>query len=172
MEVTILVSNSFKLTLDQALLGFIPQTGHRTALRHLKLKYVFVSKHTTRSRVLDQDAWATLTYSSRKSVLNTGIGGHTRGEDGFLGPFMLKTREMAYPALTRDLSQRSPDTAVLFTHFRCTHPPPLAPPFLLTWNLSLKDITRYDIMKLKFLRHITLTSNNGNPCTTIDNGTT
>ena len=33
--------------------------------------------------------------------------------------------------------------------FRCTHPPPLVPPFLLTQNLSPNDIAGCDIMKLK-----------------------
>jgi len=43
----------------------------------------------------------------------------------------------------------SPDTAMLFAPFRCTHPPPLIPPFLPKQNLSPKDIAGSDIMKLK-----------------------
>jgi len=43
----------------------------------------------------------------------------------------------------------SPNAAMLFAPFRCTHPPPLVLFFLLTQNLSPKDIARRDIMKLK-----------------------
>ena len=46
-------------------------------------------------------------------------------------------------------SNMSPDAAMLFAPFRCTHPPPPVPPFLLTQNLSPKDIAGSDIMKLK-----------------------
>ena len=34
--------------------------------------------------------------------------------------------------------QASPDIAMLFAPFRCTHPPPPVPPFLLMQNLSPK----------------------------------
>ena len=44
------------------------------------------------------------------------------------------------PSTNQDLSTRSPDTAMLFAPFRCTHPPPPVLPFLLTQNLSTKDI--------------------------------
>ena len=60
---------------------------------------------------------------------------------------MLKTREMAYLAPTKGCSKLSPDTAMLFAPFGCTHPP--APPFLLAQSLSPKDIAGCDIMKLK-----------------------
>jgi len=50
---------------------------------------------------------------------------------------------------TKSLLRTSPDAAMLFAPFRCTHPPPLVPPFLLTQNLSPKDIAGSDIMKLK-----------------------
>ena len=46
-------------------------------------------------------------------------------------------------------SQLSPDAAMLFASFGCTHPPPPAPPFLLTQNLHCKSQGRGDIMKLK-----------------------
>ena len=58
---------------------------------------------------------------------------------------------MAYPALTKGFSQPSPDTAMLFASFRCTHPPPPVPLFLLTQNQSPKDIVKYNIMKQKVL---------------------
>jgi len=38
---------------------------------------------------------------------------------------------------------------MLFAPFGCTHPPPPVPPFLLTQNLSPKDIAGSDVMKLK-----------------------
>jgi len=47
--------------------------------------------------------------------------------------------------------EMSPDTAMLFAPFRCTHPTPPIPPFLLKENLSPKDIAGSDIMKLKVL---------------------
>jgi len=65
----------------------------------------------------------------------------------FLTPFMPKRIEMALP--TKSLLKVGPDTTMLFIPFRCTHPPPPVPPFLLAQNLSPKDIARSDIMKLK-----------------------
>ena len=58
------------------------------------------------------------------------------------------------PSADHDLctAARSPDTAMLFAPFGCTHPPPLVPPFLLTQSLSPKDIAGCDIMKLKVSR--------------------
>ena len=58
---------------------------------------------------------------------------------------------MALPVPTKSLLKMSPDTAMLFAHFGCTHQPPPVPPFLLTQNLSPKDIAGSDIMKLKVL---------------------
>jgi len=55
---------------------------------------------------------------------------------------------MALPVPTKSLLKMSPDAAMLFAPFRCTHPPPPLPPFLFTQNLSPKDIARGD-MKLK-----------------------
>ena len=57
---------------------------------------------------------------------------------------------MALPVPTK-LLLTSPDAAMLFAPFGCTHPPPPVPPFLLTQNLSSKDIAGSDIMKLKVL---------------------
>ena len=56
---------------------------------------------------------------------------------------------MALPVPTKSLLKMSPDTAMLFAPFGCTYPPPPVPPFLLTQNLSPKDIAGSDIMKLK-----------------------
>ena len=68
----------------------------------------------------------------------------------FLTPFMPKRIEMALPVPTKSLLKMSPDTAMLFAPFRGKkgRPPPV-PPFLLTLNLSPKDIAGSDIMKLK-----------------------
>ena len=55
---------------------------------------------------------------------------------------------MALPVPTKSLLKMSPDAAMLFAPFRCIHPPPPVPPFLLTQNLSPKDIARSDIIKL------------------------
>ena len=62
---------------------------------------------------------------------------------------MPKRIEMALPVPTKSLVKTSPDAVMLFAPFRCTHSPPLVPPFLLTQNLSPKDIAGSDIMKLK-----------------------
>ena len=56
---------------------------------------------------------------------------------------------MVLPVPTRSLLSTSQDAAMLFAPFGCTHPPPPVPPFLLTQNLSPKDIAGSDIMKLK-----------------------
>ena len=58
---------------------------------------------------------------------------------------------MALSVPTKSLLKTSPDAALamLFAPFGCTHPPPPVPPFLLTQNLSPKDIAGSDIMKLK-----------------------
>ena len=56
---------------------------------------------------------------------------------------------MALPVPTKSLLKMSPDAAMLFALFRCPHPLPPVQPFLVTQNLSPKDIARSDIMKLK-----------------------
>ena len=66
-----------------------------------------------------------------------------------LRPFVHKRTETAHPVPTKVFSKLSPETAMLFAAFGCTHPPPHVPPFLLTLNLSPKDIDRSDIMKMK-----------------------
>ena len=67
----------------------------------------------------------------------------------FLTPFMPKRTEMALPEPNKSLLKTSPDAAMQFALFGCTHPPPPVPPFLLTQNLSPKDIAGSDIMKLE-----------------------
>ena len=67
----------------------------------------------------------------------------------FLTPFMPKRTEIALPVPTKLLPRTSPDAAMLFSPFGYTHPPPPGPPFLLTQNLSPKDIAGSDILKLK-----------------------
>ena len=62
---------------------------------------------------------------------------------------MPKRTEMALPVPTMSFLQLSPDAAMLFAPFGCSHPPPPILPFLLKQNLSPKEIARNDIMKLK-----------------------
>ena len=56
---------------------------------------------------------------------------------------------MSLPVPTKSFLKMSPDVAMLFAPFGCTHPPPPVSPFLLTQNLSPKDIAGSYIMKLK-----------------------
>ena len=56
---------------------------------------------------------------------------------------------MTLPVPTKSLLKMSPDAAMLFAPFGCTHPPPPVLAFLLTQKLSPKDIAGSDIMKLK-----------------------
>ena len=62
---------------------------------------------------------------------------------------MPKRIEIALPVPTKSLLKTRPDVAMLFAPFGCTHPLPPVPPFLLTQNLSPKDIAGSDTMKLK-----------------------
>ena len=73
---------------------------------------------------------------------------------------MPKTAEMALPVPTKTFLLRSPDTAMLFAPSGCTHPPPLVPPFLLSQNLSPKDIAGCDIMKLTQVQYGSIYSHN------------
>ena len=63
------------------------------------------------------------------------------------------SKTMALPVLTKTFLLWSPDTAMLFAPFRCTHPPPPVLPFLLTQNVSPKDIAGRAIVKLKIKYH-------------------
>ena len=78
-----------------------------------------------------------------------GNGGPTKPDTYFLTTFMLKL--MALPVPTKTFLPRSPDTAMLFAPSGCTHPPPLVPSFLLSQNLSPKDIVGSHMTKLKVL---------------------
>jgi len=62
-------------------------------------------------------------------------GGPTQPEGYFLSPFVQR-REMAKPVLMKGFLQLSPEAAMWFAPFMCTHPPPLVLPFLLVQNLS------------------------------------
>jgi len=53
---------------------------------------------------------------------------------------MPKRTEMALPVPTKSLLKMSPDVAMLFVPFGCTYPPPSVSPFLVTLNLSPKNI--------------------------------
>jgi len=52
---------------------------------------------------------------------------------------------MAYPVPTKGFLQQNPETAMLFTPFGRTHPPPPVPPFLLAQNLSQKKNVPSDL---------------------------
>jgi len=56
---------------------------------------------------------------------------------------------MAHSVPAKAFLLPSPKATMLFAPFGYTHPPPPVPLFLLTWNLSPKDIAGSDIMKLK-----------------------
>ena len=69
----------------------------------------------------------------------------------FLTPYTPKRTEMALPVPTKSLLRTSPDAAMLFAPFGWTHPPSPVPPFLLTQNLSPKDMTDISAMGPKEL---------------------
>ena len=52
---------------------------------------------------------------------------------------------MAHPVPTKGFLQLSPEAAMLFVPFECTHPSPPVLPFLLVQNLSQKNIAPSDI---------------------------
>ena len=53
---------------------------------------------------------------------------------------------MAQSVPTKVFSKLSPETAMLFAAFRCTHPPPTVPPFLFMQNLSPKNVAPSNIV--------------------------
>ena len=57
---------------------------------------------------------------------------------------------MAHSEPTKAFPKQSPETAMLSAPFRCTHPPPPIPPFLLKQNLSPKVIAGSDVTRRKF----------------------
>ena len=67
--------------------------------------------------------------------------------DHFVSPFVQRRREMAHPVLTKGFLQLSPEAAMLFIPFGCTHPTPPVLLFLLLQNLGLKgsDITSWKL---------------------------
>ena len=84
-----------------------------------------------------------------------------QGKTACSSPFMPKSTEMALPVLTKTFLQASPDMAMLFAPFGCTHPPSPVPPFLLSLLFALAHGTKVklhnswfcDIMKLKVSHH-------------------
>jgi len=58
-------------------------------------------------------------------------------------------QEKAHPVPTKGFLQLSPEAAMLFPPFGCTHPSPPVAPFLLTQNVSPKDIIGNDITSSK-----------------------
>ena len=65
--------------------------------------------------------------------------------DYFLNLFVHWRREKAHPVPTKVFLKLSLDMTMLFPSFRCTHPPPVLL-FLLTQNLTPKDIAGSDII--------------------------
>ena len=55
-------------------------------------------------------------------------------------PIYAKKDRNGPPDANQVLLKTSPDVAMLFAPFGCTHQPPPVPPFLLTQNLSPKHI--------------------------------
>ena len=92
-----------------------------------------------------------LTGSSRKVSLEHWNWRLYKVRTLFLGPFTLKQDKLLTPGSNQESFMAKP---MLFAPFGYTHPPSSVPPFLLMWNLSPKDIARYDIMKLKVSRCI------------------
>ena len=58
---------------------------------------------------------------------------------------------MVLPVPTKAFLQVSPDKAMPFAPFGCTHPPPPVSPFLLTQNLSPKDIAGGNKLKVHWV---------------------
>jgi len=56
---------------------------------------------------------------------------------------------VAHSEPTKAFSKQSPETAMLSAPFRCTHPPPPIPPFLLKQNLSREVIAGSDVTRGK-----------------------
>jgi len=61
---------------------------------------------------------------------------------------MPERTQITLPVPTQSFLEMSPDVAMLFAPFGCTHLPPPIPLFLLKQNLSPKDIVENNIMKL------------------------
>ena len=83
--------------------------------------------------------------TEKKSIIVRN-GGPTTPEGS---RFMQNRRKMAHPVPSKAFLQTSPEAAMLFAPFGCTHPPPPVSPFLLVQNLSPKDITGSDITSTK-----------------------
>jgi len=60
-----------------------------------------------------------------------------------------KEERMAYPVPTRAFLQPSPEAAMLFAPFGCTHPPPPVLPFLPAQNPNSKYIAGSNITSTK-----------------------
>jgi len=58
---------------------------------------------------------------------------------------------MAHPVLSEGFLQLSPEAAMLFAPFKCTHPPPHVPSFLLVQNLKYQGHCRKWHHKMKVL---------------------
>jgi len=58
---------------------------------------------------------------------------------------MYSRREMAHLVPTKGFLQPSPEAAMLFAPFGCSHSPPPVLPCLLKLNLYPKDIARSDM---------------------------
>ena len=72
-----------------------------------------------------------------------------QGETLVSNPIYAKKDRNGPPSANQVTSKDEPRRSHAVCTFGCIHPPPPARPFLLTQNLSPKDIAGSDIMKLK-----------------------
>ena len=62
----------------------------------------------------------------------------------FSTPFMHRRTAVAHPELTKVFLKLGPEMVILSVPFRCTHPPPPVPPFLLKqtyFQRTLQEVT-------------------------------
>ena len=90
---------------------------------------------TCRSKTTDLEFWKWRPYKAR-SLFSKPI--HAKEE-----------REMDHPVPTKAFLQPSPEAAMLFAPFVCTHPPPPVSPFVLAQSLFSKGTVGSNITSSK-----------------------
>ena len=126
-----------------------PQTTHKCSYSHL---YTFMTQTTPihQQACNSHSIQPATTRPDWEKGFPLGNGHRTGREDCFLNPFVHRRTAVAHPEPTKVFPKQSPETAMLSAPFRCTHPPPPIPPFLLKQNLSPKVIAGSDITRWKF----------------------